>query len=451
MRRMALAVAAALLLAGCGSENDRVTAVDGDPSPTPEVTESPVPTPAPSVGESSPTATPSAAAGCPKRQGWSKPAPGTTTLASAAAGGGPAGQSRLPAISGDGRYVAFRSESSTLVPAGEDTNDATDLFLYDRVKGTTKRINLSDDGAQSPGHTAGVKLSANGHWVLFVSSAANLGAGASDAPQAVLRDLRTGKNVLIPLPSEQGEVSHRSISADGRWATFDSGGSYRYDRDTGKTTRIAAYEAATISADGSTLLVAREAPTAQDPQRMLLEAHDRATGTVQTVTVAADGAPPKRGRALPYDASMSADGKLVAFAFDGPGLTDATCKGAAIYVRDLAAGTTTRVFNAPAGANSVRISGDGRFLVFVADVTEGKLYRREVFRHDLRTGATTLVSLAGDGSRATHAGAGQSPDVSSSDGSVSADGRVVAFQSDAENLAPGETGGENVYVREFDK
>lgn len=118
-------------------------------------------------------------------------------------------------------------------------------------------------------------------------------------------------------------------------------------------------------------------------------------------------------------------------------------------MRDLAKGSTTRVANAPAKPYEVRISGDGRWVVFTADVREGARYLREVFRHDLRTGATTIVSLAGDERRAKGPDGEQAtPDVSSSSGAVSADGHAIAFESTAANFAE-DTNGENVFVREY--
>jgi Tol biopolymer transport system component len=152
-----------------------------------------------------------------------------------------------------------------------------------------------------------------------------------------------------------------------------------------------------------------------------------------------------------HDASLSADGQFVAFVFDGPDLTGGGCKGAAIYVRDLDKGVTTRVANAPAEPSEVRISGDGRFVVFTADVREGAKSLREVLRHDLRTGATTIVSLTDDERRAKGpAGEQATPAVSSSNPAVSADGGEIAFESTAANLAD-DTRGDNVFVRQFDK
>src|SRR4051794_38431465 len=51
------------------------------------------------------------------------------------------------AISGNGRFVAFQSWATDLVPG--DTNAASDIFVRDRLKGTTGRVSLTSQGAQS--------------------------------------------------------------------------------------------------------------------------------------------------------------------------------------------------------------------------------------------------------------------------------------------------------------
>lgn len=93
------------------------------------------------------------------------------------------GESYAPSLSADGRYVAFASSASDLV--GGDTNGASDIFVYDRRRGTTERVSVASDGTQGdfdPPHTvrdAGYgswapSISANGRYVAFASDASNL-------------------------------------------------------------------------------------------------------------------------------------------------------------------------------------------------------------------------------------------------------------------------------------
>jgi Tol biopolymer transport system component len=83
--------------------------------------------------------------------------------------------SAYPAISADGRYVAFFSFASTLVPG--DTNQSPDVFLRDRKTGTTRRASVSSDGAEANGGSAALALSADGRHLAFESWASNLVTG----------------------------------------------------------------------------------------------------------------------------------------------------------------------------------------------------------------------------------------------------------------------------------
>ena len=78
----------------------------------------------------------------------------------------------MAAISSDGRFVAYQSKASNLV--GNDTNVSVDVFVHDRQEGTTERVSLASDGAQSNGDSFTGALSADGRFVVFSSDASNL-------------------------------------------------------------------------------------------------------------------------------------------------------------------------------------------------------------------------------------------------------------------------------------
>jgi Tol biopolymer transport system component len=78
-------------------------------------------------------------------------------------------------ISGDGRYVAFGSDASNLVPG--DTNNETDVFVYDRQTGETTRVSVASDGAQGDRSSSDPDISADGRYVAFASFADNLVPG----------------------------------------------------------------------------------------------------------------------------------------------------------------------------------------------------------------------------------------------------------------------------------
>ena len=100
-------------------------------------------------------------------------------------------QLRRPAISADGRFVAFRSDATNLVPG--DTNGATDVFVRDRQTGTTRRVSVGPGGAQGNGGSFMPAISADGRFVAFESSATNLVPGdTNDMEDMFVHDRQTG-------------------------------------------------------------------------------------------------------------------------------------------------------------------------------------------------------------------------------------------------------------------
>lgn len=138
-----------------------------------------------------------------------------------------------PILSDDGRYVAFESLASNLVPADANSVDTplygTDIFVRDRVAGTTERVSVAGDGAEGRGYVAvgSPAMSADGRLVAFASSAPNLVAGDSNnALDVFVHDRLTGETELISqsstgTPGALGSYN-LSMSADGRFVSFGS-------------------------------------------------------------------------------------------------------------------------------------------------------------------------------------------------------------------------------------
>ena len=183
---------------------------------------------------------------------------GTTTLASVASDGSPAGGiSTSAAISADGRFVAFLSQGTNLV-AG-DTNSKADVFVRDTVAGTTVRASVSTGGGQITDRevVSNAAISDDGRFVAFVSGSAQLvPADTNDNLDVFVRDLGTGTTERVSVMTGGAEPPSKPasfdpvLSGDGRWVgftaesgTFDAlpnGGLFLHDRQTGTTSRIMA-------------------------------------------------------------------------------------------------------------------------------------------------------------------------------------------------------------------
>jgi Tol biopolymer transport system component len=134
--------------------------------------------------------------------------------------------SNAPTISADGRYVAFHSDASNLVPG--DTNGTFDIFVRDRVTGKTRRVSVGNGGEEANAETLGPGLiSADGHYVAFASLASNLVANdLNDITDVFIRDRRTRRTLLASLSStgEQGNDGSwpAALSVDNRYLAFSS-------------------------------------------------------------------------------------------------------------------------------------------------------------------------------------------------------------------------------------
>ena len=224
-------------------------------------------------------------------------------------------ESSAPSISADGRYVAFSSWASNLV--SDHTNDSSDIFVYDRATRTIERVNLSGAGwSTSP------SISADGRYVAFVSSANIF---------VYDRTTRTVEQVSDAGVQGNGPSPSPSISADGRFVAFVSrvggftGGSniFVYDRNT-KTSDLIdvtldsgqwdhSISAVSISADGRYVTFESVASTlwpggTNNAPNIFI--HDRTTRTTQRVSVSNAGVQTNGASLSP---SISADGRFVTF------------------------------------------------------------------------------------------------------------------------------------------
>ena len=330
------------------------------------------------------------------------------------------GPSDVPAVSGDGRYVAFRSEATNLV--ANDTNGQRDGFVRDLQTGTTDRISLATGGAQADDTTIDVAISSDGRYVAFSSFATNLvGSDTNGQTDVFVRDrqLATTTRASIASNGSQGNSASYACAISG------DGGTVAYQSD-------------------ATTLVPADTNAARDIFVRNLQA-----GTTVRASVASDGTQANSDSYGPP--SLSANGRYVAFSSDATNLVAGdTNSQTDVFVRDLVSGVTERVSvgtggtQASGGGFAPSISSDGRFVAFSSasnDLVTGDTNgHADVFIHDRLTGATTRASLAQDGSQAN----GDAVVVS-----ISADGRVLAFQSSASNLVPNDDNTyDDVFIRD---
>ncbi|HUE30371.1 MAG TPA: hypothetical protein VMR79_05815, partial [Verrucomicrobiae bacterium] len=229
-----------------------------------------------------------------------------------------------PALSADGRFVAFVSLASNLV-AG-DTNASTDVFVRDRLTGTTERVSVASGGAGGNAGSLGSALSADGRFVAFQSDASNLVAGDTNGVTDVfVRDRLTGMTERVSVASDEtqgdGASTYPALSADGRFVAFQSDASNLVAGDT----------------NGATDVFVR----------------DRQTGTTERVSVASGGGTQGNRNSGGFFAfpALSADGRLVAFESDATNLVATDTNGATdVFVHDRLTGTTERVSVASGGS-----------------------------------------------------------------------------------------------------
>jgi Tol biopolymer transport system component len=383
-------------------------------------------------------------------------------------------------LSGNGRYVAFPSLASNLVP--DDTTSFSDVFVRDRRTDRTTRVNLGPGGVQANGNVAGstVAISADGRVVAFGSDATNLVPDDTNGRDDVfVRDRKTGETTRVSVgpggTEADGNSSPSGLSADGRFVLFfsyatnlvsgDTNGAadvFVHDRKTGTTERVSVGSGGTqasqdsfgggISGNGRFVTFYTFDVNVVPGGTNFLDSfvHDRKTGRTERVNVGPGGVQGNGDSLLPV---ISADGRYVAFASAATNLVPGDTNGRFdTFVHDRRTGKNWRVSVASDGTEGNADSGggyfpaisrDGRHVAFVSSATNLVAGDTngvdDVFVHDRETGRTGRVSVGLRG--------GQGDTVSFGP-AISADGRAVAFTSDATNLVRKDTNGvSDVFVR----
>ncbi len=277
---------------------------------------------------------------------------GTTEIVSRSVSGTSAGPSSAPSVSGDGRYVAFTSQSDSIVRA--DGRPNPDVYRYDRSTGSTVLVSVGLDGLSASGSSTAPSISDDGNLVAFTSDAGPslVTAVPGKGAQVYVRDIAAGRTESVsgaPGGAANGEAGGPSISANGRYVAFQSAASNLVAGDDGRFADVFR--------------------------------RDRQAGTTVMVSVTPAGAP---GGNTSGQASISRSGRMVAFASAATDLVDATtglgstrlaalATGTSeVYERDVDAGETILVSVAIGGGEGggrsllPAVAGNGRYVAFAS-------------------------------------------------------------------------------------
>jgi Calx-beta domain/WD40-like Beta Propeller Repeat len=411
--------------------------------------------------------------------GAASAAQGDLDLVSRAAGAAGAkanARSDSPAISADGRFVAFHSQAANLDPADNDMTG--DVFVRDLQ---TNSITLASratgaTGVKGNANSSDATISADGRFVAFESGSSNLGAGGATFSDAYVRDLQANTTTLVDRASGADGApanafsSDAAISANRRFVAFTSLASnlspddraevddvYVRDLQTNTTTLVSRAsgasgaagdsdsQAAAISADGRFVAFSSFAsnldPADQTGEEDIF-VRDLQTNTTTLVSRSSGANGAKANSTIADAPAIAADGRSVAFSSNATNLdpadNDTTID---VFVRNLQTNTTTLASRASGAAGAKgndlsqtpEISGDGRYVSFTSFATNldtnDNPFTSDVFVRDLQQNTTTVVSRAAGAADFLFDGNG-------AHSAISADGRFVAFDSSSSNLLP---------------
>jgi Tol biopolymer transport system component len=386
--------------------------------------------------------------------------------------------SDFPAVSGDGRFVAFSSLASNLV-AG-DTNGFADIFLRDRLLGTTVLVSVGLLGAPANGASFLPSISADGRYVAFQSIASNLVAGDTNgASDVFVRDTVAGTTTMASVTSG-GAISTTqllgstgaAISADGQYVTFESdatdlvatpnvtGGNglnvYRHHNvPLGATDLVSINFAGTgsgaldsffsaVSGDGSFVTFQSSStnlvsPASNGQQHVFVR--DMNAGTMEIASVSSAGV---QGNGASEKPSVSSDGTRVVFDSQATNLISiALIPGQSqVYLRDRTVPATTLVsvnltgIGSTGSSGPATISGNGLYVAFTsaaADLVVGDANNMpDTFWRDLANAVTLRVSVR------TYGGESHPIKGPTAAPRLNTDGRYVVFDSSASDLVAGD-------------
>lgn len=157
------------------------------------------------------------------------------------------GASWRVAISENGRYMAFSSDANNLVNG--DTNGASDIFRHDRITGETIRVSLNSNGSEANMDSLYPAISGDGRIIAFASVANLVKGDTNDQIDIFVRDVLASQTTRVSISSNKNESNNNSffpkISITGRFVSFESYASNLVDRDTNNVLDIFTHDLVT--------------------------------------------------------------------------------------------------------------------------------------------------------------------------------------------------------------
>ena len=249
------------------------------------------------------------------------------------------GDSYSPSISNDGRYVAYTSYATNLVT--NDNNGYSDVFVYDRLMNITQRVSISNNGDEGNGDSCDSSISADGSYIAFSSSASNLATDDTNGYNDVFvynRISNTIKRISASNTGDEvnGDSYEPSISTNGNFIAFTSyadnlvnndingySDTFVYNQTSNTIKRISISSkgeegdgssyGASISADGNSIAFVSYADnlvTGDNNDRSDVFVYDLNSGTTERISVLNSG---EEIQDYSYSPSISGDGRYVAF------------------------------------------------------------------------------------------------------------------------------------------
>jgi Tol biopolymer transport system component len=407
-----------------------------------------------------------------------------TYLVSVSTNGGFAnGLSRSAVITPDGQQVAFVSAANNLVE--NDTNGIPDVFVRDLQAGVTQPASVGAVAATAPGliGSESPQISADGRYVAFYSTATNLVPGVGSVGEIYICDLLLGTTTWASTGSRaalgtSAAISfNHAMSADGRFVAYEAcanprpfsvftrGVVLRFALDSGLTDVIStnAFVSAgnvqdihslDLSPDGR--FVAFTGNSNGAPGTTCIYIWDALANSNTPVSVGSDGA--FQTNAICDFPAVDASGRFVAFLSTATNLVVNTLPSAwHLFLRDVQSGVTTLLdadtngAGSPVGPHALpRMSADGWFVAFECPdaslVADDRNKSLDVFLRDTAANSIELISARAPSLFSMSANGPSA--ISSFTGST--DGRFIAFTSDGDNLVSGDTNGyRDVFVRDL--